>query len=70
MGKICRQENTDGKCADGSETESKVLFPPSRSTTSDQANDWFKRDDDEDSEVQSYNVESDVIEEATSEEVR
>ncbi|OZC08094.1 hypothetical protein X798_04885 [Onchocerca flexuosa] len=35
----------------------------------DRANEWFDHDDEEDSELQSYNAESDVVEEATSEEV-
>ncbi|EFO24564.2 hypothetical protein LOAG_03921 [Loa loa] len=60
------QQNMDDQSASGSETESKRLFPPSSTNMTD----WFKHDDGEDSELQSYNVESDVVEEATSEEVR
>ncbi|CAG9531962.1 unnamed protein product [Cercopithifilaria johnstoni] len=60
------EENTNDQSASGSEVESKGIFPPS---STDKANEWFKHDDDEVNEVQSYNVENDVVEPATSEEV-
>uniref|UniRef100_A0A0R3RK20 Proteophosphoglycan ppg4 n=1 Tax=Elaeophora elaphi TaxID=1147741 RepID=A0A0R3RK20_9BILA len=61
------QVNADDQNANESEKETKGLHPPS---STDRVDGWFKHDDDEGSEVQSYNVESDVVEEATSEEVR
>ncbi|KAL3989742.1 TMC domain family protein [Acanthocheilonema viteae] len=64
------RENMNDQNASENEIELKGLLPQS---STDQANEWLKHDNDDGddkSEVQSYNVESDVIEEATSEEVR
>ncbi|VDK67464.1 unnamed protein product [Onchocerca ochengi] len=54
------QENTNDQSSSRKDMELKA----------DRAKEWFDHDDEEDSELQSYNAESDVVEEATSEEAR
>ncbi|VDK86578.1 unnamed protein product [Litomosoides sigmodontis] len=61
-----RKDSTE-QSTGGNGEESNGLFSP---PTTGRSNDWLKQDDSEDSELQPYSIESGVIEEATSEEVR
>lgn len=58
-----------GQNGSRSELELKQSFP---SSSTDRPDEWYKHgeDDNDGNEVQPYTVESDVVEEATSEEVR